>query len=472
MRTDHLMVKSRDLLILNGGFAHNHYFNDTWYYNITETRWLKKESFVHADCTDDVAVVEGDSECVELDFPRPLIRTNEVSLGVSYQQLLPFSQQPGYTPDFDQPLYFGIVDDAEVFVASLQEMYLSNITMDEKGNIKWLKSDIPDGTPIAPAAANAPRQYAKMRNIEYNHTLTLEIWEWCISTKSEPTRGTIIDSKFGRANHTIYIPQSRRQAVGWDGCRELRWIYPPSRSAHRGVFVEKYGKMIVYGGLSYSGADRVSGAHPLTGLLNVTHETHVVEDMWTYGIDICPNNCSSFGVCTNGFCKCDPGHYGLDCSKINCPGNVCVYDEDNTQHCKHCCYDGFTHNMEEDKYISGVGKVPCKPHEGGGGFTGNSNGVCDGFGTCQCAPPFVGEDCSIKDCANDCSGNGYCSLEFPVARCICKNGYKGKSKRNSLFHHLKMIDQILHYFVTSARRLLPAHRMSEQLFLSQWFMHT
>lgn len=27
---------------------------------------------------------------------------------------------------------------------------------------------------------------------------------------------------------------------------------------------------------------------------------------------------------------------------------------------------------------------------------GESHGICDGFGTCQCAPPFIGDDCSIK----------------------------------------------------------------------------
>jgi hypothetical protein len=53
-------------------------------------------------------------------------------------------------------------------------------------------------------------------------------------------------------------------------------------------------------------------------------------------------------------------------------------------------------------------------------------GVCDGFGTCQCAPPFLGDDCSIKDCKHNCSFNGYCSVEYPVSRCICHPGYFGE----------------------------------------------
>ena len=57
---------------------------------------------------------------------------------------------------------------------------------------------------------------------------------------------------------------------------------------------------------------------------------------------------------------------------------------------------------------------------------GESNGICDGFGTSYCAPPYVGEDCSIKDCMNNCTFNGYCSEEYPVSRCLCFPGYFGE----------------------------------------------
>ena len=56
---------------------------------------------------------------------------------------------------------------------------------------------------------------------------------------------------------------------------------------------------------------------------------------------------------------------------------------------------------------------------------GEVNGICDGFGTCQCAPPFLGDDCSIKDCPKNCSFNGWCSVEYPVSRCMCTPGYFG-----------------------------------------------
>ena len=60
-------------------------------------------------------------------------------------------------------------------------------------------------------------------------------------------------------------------------------------------------------------------------------------------------------------------------------------------------------------------------------YSGESNGICDGFGSSYCAPPFIDEDCSIKDCMNNCSFNGFCSVEYPVSRCLCMPGYFGET---------------------------------------------
>ena len=431
MRKNHILLYSVNILILNGGYSHNHHFNDTWYFDIDKNRWFEKSTFVHAfypiQCTDDLVNIKDDDECVELEFPRPLQRSEVETIDIRYQEVLPFRQQEGYTPDSKSPLYFGIVKDAELLVENLRLKYLSNEVFDEVGDRIWIKSDVPDGTPIAPFSATAPRQYAKKRRVDYNETVTLEVWQWCTSVEGEPTRGKTIDGNFGRANETVRIPQPRRQSPGWDGCRELRWLRPPSRSAHKGVLVENYGKVLVYGGLSYLGMDHISGVHPATGLMNITHYSYVVSDMWMYGLDICPQNCSGVGTCTNGHCHCDPGYFGLDCSNVTCPGSVCYYNENQEQNCVHCCYDGYTHHHDEkEKYVTGVRKLPCR-HIGNNIFSGHSNGVCDGFGSCQCAPPFIGDDCSVRDCPNNCNGNGFCSLEFPTARCICKEGFKGKN---------------------------------------------
>lgn len=430
-RMDHLLIFTDNMLILHGGYSENHYFNDTWYYYIDENRWLEKESYVHAyfpdGCSDDVQFINEQSNCVELDYPPPLKRSNISTFTLGYQEVLPFQQQPGYTPDLDNPLYFGIVYDAEAFAEALKQKYLVDEVFDHQDNRIWIEASTPDGTPIAPNAATGPKQYAQKKNIKYNDTFMLQIWEWCSSVEGEPTRGRIVDGRFGRSNTSVSLPQLRRQAPGWDGCRELRWKHPPSRTDHKGIFVGKYSLLFMYGGLSYRYVDVSTGEHPPTPSLNETFQTVVESDLWVFGVQSCPKNCSDHGTCTDGFCHCHPGYYGLDCSNITCPGSVCYYDDNNFQHCTHCCYDGYIHTDDDVEYKAEVRKIPCqhKRNMRIGDFTGNSNGICDGFGHCQCSPPFLGEDCSIRDCKNDCSFNGYCSLEFPNSRCICDEGYYG-----------------------------------------------
>jgi hypothetical protein len=406
-RTDHIIALAGDILILHGGSADNIQYKDTWHYIIEENRWLEKVDFVHAHfpetCTDDLEEIQNDSRCIELDFPEDLRRSNESTLALKYQEILPFSEQEGYTPDPKHALYFGIVDDAEEFVQSLREKYLEQEVYDKTGERIWIESTVPDGTPIAPKAATSPRQYARQRKIRYNKTTELEVWEWCISVKGEPTRDKTEDGLFGRSEHSVLIPQPRRQSPGWDGCSNIQWQIPSPRSDHSSVYVEKYDMLVAHGGVSY--------------LANNSSTTNLVlGDMWVLNVHNCARDCSNNGVCANGFCKCDPGFYGVDCSNFTCPGSVCEYDNDNAQHCSHCCFDT----------IDGR-KVPCRLEDAEMMiFTGRTEGICDGFGTCQCAPPFIGEDCSILDCKHNCSFNGYCSVEFPASRCMCKDGYTGK----------------------------------------------
>lgn len=72
-----------------------------------------------------------------------------------------------------------------------------------------------------------------------------------------------------------------------------------------------------------------------------------------------------------------------------------------------------------------IAKLPCTLEK-----PGESNGICNGFGTAMCAPPFITEDCSVKDCPNNCSFNGWCSVEYPVSRCNCQPGYFGEYCQN------------------------------------------
>ena len=167
--------------------------------------------------------------------------------------------------------------------------------------------------------------------------------------------------------------------------------------------------LVVHGGVGYDANETIS----TLPIRDRSPATNVLDDLWVLEIHTCSSNCSNNGVCTKGYCRCDPGFYGVDCSNTTCPGSVCRYDEDNIQHCSHCCYESK----------DGV-KVPCQWKEDI--FTGSSEGICDGFGTCQCAPPYIGEDCSILDCKHNCSFNGYCSVEFPQSRCMCKDGFEGE----------------------------------------------
>lgn len=407
-RTEHIISLAGDILILHGGFADDTQYKDTWHYIIEENRWLEKVDFVHADfpetCTDDLEEIQNDPSCIELEFPEDLRRSNESTLTLKYQDILPFSEQEGYTPDPNFPLYFGIVHDAEEFVQSLRDKYLEQEVYDKRGERVWIESTVPDGTPIAPKAATSPRQYARQKRIKYNDTTDLEVWEWCVSVAGEPTRGRTVDGLFGRSADPVLIPQPRRQSPGWDGCEDIQWIIPSARSDHASVYIEKYDMLVTHGGITYN----------TTG--NSKTNNLVLGDMWVLNVHNCARNCSNNGICTNGTCECDPGFYGIDCSNFTCPGSVCEYDNDNAQHCTHCCFDS----------INGR-KIPCRLEDAELMlFTGKSEGICDGFGTCQCAPPYIGEDCSILDCKHNCSFNGYCSVEFPVSRCMCKDGYTGK----------------------------------------------
>ena len=295
----------------------------------------------------------------------------------------------------------------------------------------------------------------------------------CTSVMGDATRGGTLgwhpkapDGIDGRANGSVLIPQKRRRAPGWDGCRDrcfgvhpnepglypeavktyadrfecpqnaslipdagLQYLRPNQRSDHAAILVPHLGRwetntralgeIYVFGGVGY-------GVEQLQKTDN-TFPSIVLEDMWRLGVHDCPNNCNGQGNCSYGFCQCHRGYYGADCSNISCPGDFCFVDPDtNEQVCQHCCQAGFNHS-DNDKYQVDVPRVPCTFASRRQDLSfGESNGICDGFGTCQCAPPFINDDCSIRDCANNCSHRGHCSIEFPVSRCICDPGYYGK----------------------------------------------
>lgn len=283
----------------------------------------------------------------------------------------------------------------------------------------------PAGTPIFPYAATGVMQYAKPFFYSFNNSHNATLYERCTSTFAEPTRGKVTDGLFGRANGSVLIAQPRPQRPGWDGCRDrfdgrtdlppgLQYVQPLPRYGHRAVFHAPTDEIFMYGGLAYT------EEQPKT--LSDTWDSVVLSDMWYYHLFHCVNNCSSHGDCDFGFCKCHVGYYGVDCSNTSCPGTFCYYDEiTHEQNCTHACHAGYTHT-DNDTYVQEAYKLPCTREN-----WGESNGICDGFGRVQCAPPFLGDDCSIKDCRDNCSFNGWCSIEYPVSRCMCIPGYFGET---------------------------------------------
>lgn len=72
-RVDHSLIISGDVLVLVNGYNDNLVFDDMWYFNITTSRWLLKESFVHAlyppGCTDDLEYIK-DNNCTAVAWER------------------------------------------------------------------------------------------------------------------------------------------------------------------------------------------------------------------------------------------------------------------------------------------------------------------------------------------------------------------------------------------------------------------
>ena len=59
-----------------------------------------------------------------------------------------------------------------------------------------------------------------------------------------------------------------------------------------------------------------------------TYPTTVLDDFWQFSVHNCQNNCSNHGSCHYGYCTCEDGWYGYDCSNSSCPGDFCYYDEE------------------------------------------------------------------------------------------------------------------------------------------------
>jgi len=420
-RVDPVFLLLGKFLFLHGGFADNFIYADTWYFNIETGVWLEKKKFVYpiydeTKCSDDVEYFHQNSNnCTIMEYPKHLNRSQIYPFNV-----LPYKSQDYYWPDLNHGPYFGLFP---------KDSLNSSMRLN-------MSKTAARGTPEFPFAATGPMQYVRPFVYTYLNTTSglntsIILHENCVSVFGEPTRGTLLDGKYGRASKPVLIAQPRRQRPGWDGCRgradgrtnlpdQLQYVMPTARFGHRAVFVANSSEILMYGGMAYVEEQAKS--------LNFTYVSKVVPEMWYFNLFHCINNCSNRGDCYYGFCKCYDGYYGEDCSNTSCPGTFCYFDSDILQqNCIHGCQSGYLHT-DNDTFVPDIAKTACSLNSA---FT-ESNGLCDGFGSSQCRPPFVGEDCSIKDCKSNCSFHGWCSIEYPVSRCMCMPGYYGDICENKI----------------------------------------
>lgn len=408
-RMDMMFLLTEEVIFMHGGYANNYLYDDLWYFDLVTHKWLEKERFVYPKypegCTDDYEYIV-DNNCSHIAWP------NHIERDVEYPfEIRPYAEQDNYYDPVVMDPYWSMFDKGEA-----PNVYEFNVSEDS------YRATL--GRPMIPSSSSGPLQYAKSFEYTYNVTYTATLYESCTTVWAETNREHVVDGLFGRANYSVFIAQPRRRRPGWDGCRhrqdkrlvlpnELQYEKPYARAGHRGVYVNKTREILMYGGKSY--------LQEQPHYVNETWEYQISDEMWYFNFDVCVNNCSDHGDCKLGFCNCHVGYYGVDCSNTSCPGTFCYYDETTRdQVCSHACQSGYNHT-DDDIYLPDMRKTPCSRE-----LPGYSNGVCDGFGNAYCAPPFVGEDCSIKDCKYNCSFNGYCSIEYPVSRCMCNPGYFGE----------------------------------------------
>ena len=112
-RTDHIFLllqasvptapEKGHILFLDGGYADNYFYEDTWYYYIETGQWLEKTEFVYPEyptsCTDDLEYIDN-NDCSKLTWPKHLRRERYYPF-----QVVPYSSQEYYWPDSENGPY-------------------------------------------------------------------------------------------------------------------------------------------------------------------------------------------------------------------------------------------------------------------------------------------------------------------------------------------------------------------------------
>ena len=121
---------------------------------------------------------------------------------------------------------------------------------------------------------------------------------------------------------------------------------------------------------------------------------NTLENLYILYFNKCDNNCNNNGICHLGICICNDNFWGHNCKNKKCPKSLCFFDD--VFHIKKQC-------------------IHC-----------SGNGECLENGKCECNNEYIGEDCSIAGCLNNCSGEkfGKCVIKKPVSQCECNQELK------------------------------------------------
>ena len=230
------------------------------------------------------------SKCHHLLWPKKLERAEDYPF-----ELLHFSKQPYYWPNRDYGPYNSPYKDVDISHSGYYGMYIyvivciwvsvyivyceynnthnntplsvCHIGIQPKNSEQNADLDLDPyhsrasaETPIFPYAAKGPMQYARPFIYQFNETYSATLLESCTSVFAEPTRETVVDGLFGRADGPIRIGQPRRQRPGWDGCREradgrtelprqLVFTKPLPRAQHQAVFFPDTSEIFMFGGM-------------------------------------------------------------------------------------------------------------------------------------------------------------------------------------------------------------------------------
>lgn len=388
----HTMVASGNTLLMFAGYRSNEYFNDFWHFNVDTLYWNLKEDHVHAllpdTCTADQAVPD--------DQPTP----KQYALPVQYAGKTSVSG----IPTLLKAHAFDTTDRLDGKFGRPSEHRL--IPTRRKASPGWDGCrDRSDGFPISKFYVE---HIGDGKTPRINPDTGAPFYLPYDDPAAIPLRDAATGGYLGKPIEEIFL-------------NKLLYLEPVQRAQHATTYAE----VVIPGNKVperiFLMAGGIGPANYELKSLSFTNAFRTDFEVFAFKVDKCINDCSGRGDCLFGFCICYNGFYGADCGNITCPGDFCYYDADTHQQvCSHCCSAGETLRADGELYNPLARKVPCdKDH------AGENHGICDGYGSCQCAQPYIGDDCALKDCLNDCSGHGWCSMEYPQSRCMCTRPYVG-----------------------------------------------